>query len=75
MSNKTEIIHNDYTPSELAALIRDAERYRKLRVLHWADGSLVVTSARNLYVGNQTFSGERLDETVDCLELEQCHRP
>jgi hypothetical protein len=53
--------------AELAQLRADAERWRKLRANHWNDGpeTLVVVRARDLQLGVQTYSGERLDAAVD----------
>jgi hypothetical protein len=50
---------------------RDAERYRKLRALHHEDGGLVVTLVKNVRLGSDCPSGDRLDEMIDELDPAQ----
>lgn len=50
---------------ELELLIRDAKRYRWLRSQHWMMQTVVVTNAKSVQRGTQTYSGEFLDEKID----------
>jgi len=46
---------------------RDAERYRKIRAMHWSQGddTLVVVRSKSLRLGTRTFSDYLLDEAID----------
>jgi hypothetical protein len=48
---------------------RDAERYRWLRELNWNDAALCVVAdpKRNVKLGSDCPSGERLDAAIDAL--------
>ena len=48
---------------------KDAERYRKLRALHWTLGSYVVTQIKNVQLGSDCLSESRLDEILDDLPV------
>ena len=55
---------------ELVELRKDAERYRKLRALHWTQFPKVIVAEfahLDLRVGTMTYSGDRLDELLDGL--------
>ena len=52
--------------AEIAELRRDAERYRKLRGMHWSnDDDLTVTRGRSVKLGFMTYSGDQLDAAID----------
>lgn len=38
--------------------------YAALRSMHWTDGKLAVVNAKDVQVGVQTYSGERLDAAI-----------
>lgn len=73
-------MQNTFTPSELADLRRDAERYRWLRVQHWSDSPLavVVNPKTAIKLGHDAPSHERLDAAIDAEVSEAqgfLHRP
>lgn len=46
-----------------------AQRYRKIRALHWSDyPPVIVVNPDHVPVGAQTYSGERLDDVLDHLK-------
>lgn len=47
---------------EFMAYKRDAERYRKLRAMHWSRSPLCVVGAFSVGVGEQTYRGDQLDK-------------
>jgi hypothetical protein len=51
--------------NEFKRLRKDAERYRKLRAMHWTDTQLCVVDTFTVNVGVQTYSGELLDKAID----------
>ncbi len=51
--------------SALDAMVKDAERYRKLRSMHWSDGGLCVTNAYAVKLGHTCPSEDRLDAAID----------
>ena len=52
--------------AEIAQLRADAERYRKLRSMHWSNGDdLTVTRGRSVKLGFLTYSGDQLDAAID----------
>lgn len=65
VSNRLDLI-----TSEIAALRRDAERYRKLRVMHWNESPLCVVAdpKRAVRPGYDCPSGERLDALLDAAK-------
>jgi len=47
----------------------DAERYRKLRVMHWNDGGIaVVEEVSSIKLGSRTLTLERLDAALDAID-------
>lgn len=56
--------------ADIAALRRDAERYRKLRVMHWNESPLCVVAdpKRAVRLGYDCPSGERLDAMLDAAK-------
>lgn len=57
--------------TRLTELERDAERYQKLRLMHWSDGGIAVAEqASSIILGHGTLSHERLDAAIDsCPDL------
>lgn len=52
---------------------KDADRYRKLRAMHWSDKGLCVTMADSVKLGHDCPSLDRLDEAIDAAaSVEDC---
>jgi hypothetical protein len=63
--------------TEREGLRRDAERYRKLRLLNWPDSALCVVSnpRETLRLGAYCPSQERLDGEIDAIDAALQSRP
>ena len=52
--------------AECEGLRADAERYRKLRGMHWSvPRDLAVTDGGSVKLGHMTYSNDRLDAVID----------
>lgn len=67
MDEDAYVRHVDALQAEVAALRKDAERYRWLRAQHWNTGQLCVVAEPKAAVklGHCCPSGEYLDMAVD----------
>lgn len=62
-----DALNESMTAVPLVNLQKDAERYRKLRALHWSDAELAVVKSprHNIVLGATCPSGEHLDSLID----------